>query len=120
MSDHIQKGKKGEAMAAQILNQKGYHILDTNWRFGKEELDIICRDRNQLVVVEVKTRRSPKLQSPSDAVSVQKQRNIIKATNAYLVNKSISMEVRFDIFFISLEPSIQYEHIKDAFYPMVW
>ena len=58
MKDHIELGKTGEDIAVAHLEGKGYRILDRNWRWGKEEIDIIAIDGNFLVIVEVKTRNS--------------------------------------------------------------
>ena len=62
MKDHIELGKAGEAIAVAHLESKGYRILERNWRLGHEEIDIIARDGNFIVVVEVKTQCSVVLQ----------------------------------------------------------
>ena len=56
MAKHNELGKKGEEIAAQYLSEKGYEILERNWRNRHKEIDIIAKDGNELVIVEVKTR----------------------------------------------------------------
>ena len=58
MADHNDFGKKGEQIAVDYLRGKGFRILETNWRRGRNEIDIIARDGKVLVVVEVKSRHS--------------------------------------------------------------
>ena len=53
MAKHFELGKKGEDIAARYLAGKGYHIIDRNWRFGKDEIDIIAEYNNFLVIVVV-------------------------------------------------------------------
>lgn len=113
-------GKQGEELAAQYLTEKGYKILETNWRFGRNELDLIAEDGNILVVAEVKTRQSDTFTQPETAVTREKQRSIIKSANAYVRGKRRDIEVRFDIVSIILQgDKITVNHIPDAFYPMV-
>jgi len=120
MAQHNETGKQGEQMAAEYLAAKGYEILERNWRFKKNEVDIIARDGNILVFVEVKTRHENYLVEPELTVSKSQQRAIIKTANQYIVSRDIDMEARFDI--ISIVLSSQGEnilHIDDAFYPQV-
>ena len=67
MSKHNELGVKGEVIALEFLEKKGYDILEINWRFAKTEVDIIARDLNTLVIVEVKTRTSEAFGLPEDA-----------------------------------------------------
>ena len=118
MAKHYDLGKKGEETAANYLSEQGYQILERNWRFGKDEIDIIAEHDNFLVIVEVKTRSSSFYGNPEEAVDEQKQRLLIRAANEYVIQKEIDLEVRFDIFSIIIESDKQtINHIKDAFYP---
>lgn len=117
MAIHNDLGKKGEELALNYLQQKGYSILETNYRHKKEEVDIIAKDKDSLVVVEVKPRSTNIHGSPKDAVGPKKQTLLIQAANAYLEENGLDMEIRFDIISITLSPEYQIEHIKDAFYP---
>ena len=68
MAAHNETGKRGEEIAAQYLLKKGYKILDKNWRYFRNEIDIVALDGIFLVVAEVKTRSSDKMMPPEMAV----------------------------------------------------
>ena len=111
-------GKLGEDLAVDYLTQQGYQILERNWRSGHKEIDIIALDDTNLVVVEVKTRKSDDYGEPDIAVGRDKQRMLIWAADAYVRYKNLNVDVRFDIIsivFTSGEPEI--EHIENAFIP---
>ncbi len=118
MADHNLLGKKGEEIARQYLVQQGYKVRHANWRFKKNEIDIITEKNNLLVVIEVKTRSNDYFESPKEAVTRTKQKYIITATEAYIQEFAIDMEVRFDIVSVLISGNQQkIEHIKDAFQP---
>jgi putative endonuclease len=117
MAAHNELGKLGEEMAANFLKENGYAILDTNWRFQKAEIDIVCRINNTLVVVEVKTRSSIEIGLPIDAVTSKKIRLLTRAIDEYVCAKNLDVEVRFDVISIHKEDnSFVIEHLTDAFY----
>ena len=118
MAAHNDFGKQGEELAAQYLINKGYEILERNWRNIHKEIDIIAKDGKDLVIVEVKTRQTDEYGEPDIAVTRQKQRRLISAANAYLFQNKLDINTRFDIISIIFkdgEPVI--EHIEDAFLP---
>lgn len=118
MADHNELGKAGEDLAVKYLTQKGYQILRRNFRFKKEEIDIICKQNDMLVIVEVKTRHSDYLAGPEVTVTKRKQRAIIKVANHYILEENLDIETRFDIISIILnEKTKEIEHLEDAFYP---
>lgn len=119
MAQHNKLGKEGEEIACAHLREKGYKIIERNWRFGKLELDIIARIKAWLVVVEVKTRASDYHGDPEDFVTRAKQKHIIKATNEYIMQKDLDLETRFDIVSVIInEKETKIEHIEEAFYPI--
>jgi putative endonuclease len=117
MSDTIELGKAGEEIAAEYLSQKGYLILERNWKFGRNEIDIIARDGNFVVIAEVKTRSSNYFAEPETAVTRDKQRILVRAANAFMNYRRQRGEVRFDVIAVLILPeSQQVNHIADAFY----
>ena len=89
-----------------------------NWYYKQKEIDIIARDGDTLVIVEVKLRFNDEYGHPRDFVSVQKQRYLIEAAGAYLDTIPDDPEVRFDIIaIIGTEKNHILEHIDDAFNP---
>jgi putative endonuclease len=116
---HIELGKKGESVAKEYLLKKGFVFLAMNWRFDRYEVDLIMRDKNQIVFVEVKTRSSESYGSPADAVRFDKRRNLIRAAHLYIVSENCSLEPRFDIVAViekkNASPNIV--HFEEAFIP---
>ena len=118
MSEHNELGKQGEEIATAYLLKQGYLILDINWRAGRNEIDIIARDKDFLVIIEVKSRRSHTFMEPEEAVTREKQQALIRAANAYIFRKNINLETRFDIIsIIHNQNDTRVNHLKDAFYP---
>ena len=118
MAAHNDFGNLGEELAVDYLTGKGYKILERNWRNIHKEIDIIAKDGDFLVIVEVKTRQTDAYGAPDTAVTKRKQRMLIAAANAYITRNKLDVETRFDIISIILkgsEPVI--EHIEDAFLP---
>lgn len=112
-------GQEGENLATSYLQQKGYKILEQNWRFSRAEIDIIAMDGPIMVFVEVKTRSYDYYGRPEDSVDRKKEKLIADAGAAYMRKSHHEWEIRFDIISIILpktgEPSI--DHFMDAFFP---
>lgn len=118
MAIHNLLGKAGEEAAASYLERQGYVIRDRNWRKNHLELDIVALKDQELVVVEVKTRRNTDYIQPQDAVNWQKIRRIVIAADAYIKHYGLDLPVRFDIVTVVGDASsFQIEHIREAFYP---
>ena len=116
MAEHNDIGQKGEKLASDFLKNKGYKILDMNWRWEKLEADIIALDNEILVLVEVKTRQTDVFGEPETFVKKQKQKHLIKAANEYIIQKELKHEVRFDIISILMNKKLtQVNHIENAF-----
>ena len=119
MAEHITLGKRGEEVAAKYLESKGYVILARNWRNCHKEIDIVAKDGETLVIVEVKTRHGNTFGEPYDSVTQFKERLLISAANSYIHKFNMDCETRFDIVSVILpqkgEPAI--EHIENAFEP---
>ena len=117
MAKHNDFGRHSEIMAQNYLMSIGYKILETNWRSGHKEIDIIAKDENIIVFVEVKSRTNDIFAKPEDAVNFKKIKNIVRAANTYLISHNIENDSRFDIITLLLMTSGEYkiEHIKDAF-----
>ena len=98
-------GARGEKAAAKHLRRHGYKILTRNFRSGKAEVDLIARDKDWLVFVEVKTRQTEEFGAPSEAVQLEKQRNLSKAALDYLRQLgNPRIHFRFDIVEVVQRP----------------
>jgi putative endonuclease len=116
MAIHNKLGQKGEEIAASYLLNKGYKILARNWRFKRNEIDIIAIKNEILIVFEVKTRTSEFVENLSEIVTRKKQKSIIVAADAFVDRNDIKNEVRFDIIFIVFRSEDYHlQHIKEAY-----
>jgi len=117
MAKHNELGKLGEEMAVEFLQKEGYKIVETNWTFQKAEIDIIAKKENILAIIEVKTRSSLDFGLPQDFVKTKKIQLLVKAVDAYVTERDLDVEIRFDIIAIHKEgKSFVMEHLIDAFY----
>jgi putative endonuclease len=109
-------GDRGERAAARFLRRKGFRIITRGYRTPQGEIDLIARDGDRLVIVEVKTRRRG---DPAEAVTPAKQRRLTLAANHFLKrHRLLDLPCRYDIVAIiwpedDRRPRI--EHIEDAF-----
>lgn len=116
MKTTVESGKEGELIAIAYLVSQGFAILETNWRAGRAEIDIIAQSGQMLVFLEVKLRSSNQFGAPEMAVNAQKQENLIAAAEAYLELVEDDLEVRFDIIsIVNHEKNPEIRHIEDAF-----
>jgi putative endonuclease len=116
---HHAVGRAGEEAAVQYLCQQGYHVLERNYRCRFGEIDLIARDGSTLAFIEVKTRRSQTFGPAAAAVTREKQRHLVKASQVYLTQKRKADEFcRFDVVTIELDAQTpRIELIKNAFQP---
>ena len=96
--DRKELGRRGEDAAAAYLERIGMRVEDMNWRIAAGEIDIVAWDGPDLVLVEVKTRRSLKMGTPEEAVSPSKQRRLARLARAWLASHECRpRQVRFDV-----------------------
>lgn len=116
MAKHNDLGKEGEKQAVNYLEKKGYLVLEKNYRYLKNEVDIIAQYNNEIIAVEVKTRSTRDFGDPQDFVKPSQIKSIVIAVNAYLQKRDIDLEVRFDIIAVTVTNYVyEIEHIEDAF-----
>lgn len=118
MAEHIRTGTEGEELACRWLQAQGFSIMHRNWRAGRGEIDIVAREGDFLVVVEVKTRSSARWGSPELAVGPAKRRHLMQAATELLHTFPGDLELRFDVLSITHTPrGPEFLHIPNAFYP---
>jgi putative endonuclease len=117
MASHNQTGLSGEAMAAKHLGEKGFNILEQNWRHSHWEVDIIASKDGILHFIEVKTRRTKKFGHPEEAVSEKKIQNLINASEEYLYQFPEWKRIQFDILSITMpkDEPVEYFLIEDVY-----
>lgn len=119
MAAHNELGRRGEELATKMLKDKGYRILERNWRFNDLEVDIIARkDTKEIVIVEVKTRSDDSWMSPEEAVDKKRRIRLSTAAKAYINYRHIDVSIRFDIVAIVWNDTrCDISHIENAFRP---
>lgn len=119
-------GSRGEEVAARYLENRGWRVLDRNYRYERAEIDLVCfapagdddAPGGEIVVVEVKARTGLGFGRPEEAVTPEKQRHVARATAAYLHERQLeNAPVRFDVVSVLLKPGREpeVEHFRDAF-----
>lgn len=110
-------GRKGEESAALVLHTNCMNILHQNWRKGRFEIDIICQDKENLVFVEVKTRKQGSLTSPEESIVLKKRQHMISAAQSYLTIHNLwNNSCRFDAICIVVKKNtFILEHYRNIF-----
>lgn len=107
-------GNKGEKIATEFLINNGYKILEKNFSCSQGEIDIIAKDKKEIVFVEVKTRTNTKFGLPAEAVNKVKQKHIYNSAKYYVhINNLYNEFIRFDIIEIYfMKNNYKINHIK--------
>ena len=118
MSTTSALGVHGERIAVSYLTDRGYRVLDRNWRCREGELDIVARDSSALVFCEVKTRRGLGYGHPVEAVTVTKQRRLRTLAQRWLAaHDEHAPDLRFDVVGVLVRPARPplVRHLRAAF-----
>jgi putative endonuclease len=111
-------GRLGEELAVRFMRERGYEILERNWRYSRNEIDIIAVKDNKIHFIEVKTRKTTRYGLPEEAVSEIKIGFLLKAGEAFLFEHPEYKKVQIDVLAICMLPSeeIEYFLIEDVYY----
>ncbi len=109
-------GKKGEDLAEEYLKENNYEILERNFLCKQGEIDIIAKDKNYLVFVEIKARTSKEYGLPAESVTEKKIKHILYAANYYLyINNVKNVNIRIDVIEIFSKDGKYYlNHLKQV------
>jgi len=110
-------GNEGEDLAEKFLREKGYDVITRNYRTPIGEIDIVAKDGDTIVFIEVKTRANETFGYPFEAVNQNKRRKLKNLALLYLKRQRQEFPVRFDVISISCarDRKTSIEHIIDAF-----
>jgi putative endonuclease len=112
-SSHLERGRRGEDLAAAWYARRGFDLVARNWRCASGEVDLIVRRDGLLVVCEVKARRTDAFGPPAAAVGRVKQQRLRRLAAEWLATSGIrGVEIRFDVVAVT---GIEVEVIEDAF-----
>lgn len=116
MAAHNELGRWGEDLAAAFLEEKGYELIERDWKSGHHDLDIVAKDGSTLVIVEVKTRRNRLYGNPEEAIDYRKRRSLLSAINHYTKSHCLFCSLRFDIISIvgNMGEKPEIDHIIDV------
>lgn len=111
-------GKYGENIACKYLEKNGYNILCRNFNTNNSEIDIIAKDKDEIVFIEVKSRTSKQYGAPIESVNEFKKKHIISAAKYYIYKNSLeNKNIRFDIIEVYInEKENLINHIKNVFF----
>ena len=118
MYNNIHSGQYGQRYAVNFLRKKGMTLKESNFRVSRGEIDLIMRDGDYIVFVEVKYRRSLKYGLPREAVDFRKQKQIKKTAMYYVYRKQLhNQDFRFDVVeLLESEKGLFINHIENAFW----
>jgi putative endonuclease len=118
MDNTAARGSRFELLAGRYLRDKGYRLVEQNFRFGHKEIDIIAFDGETVVFVEVKGRTSREFGLPGESVSRRKIGHIVRTAEAFLSRRKLwNRPCRFDVVCVTLGENreAEFEHIQNAF-----
>lgn len=110
-------GAWGEKIAADRLQASGYELVDRNWRCRQGEIDLVVRKGQELVFVEVKTRRGRQAGMPEEGLTPRKSQKLVDLAKLYLAEHDLSADWRIDLVAVELDSSgklLRCEHIPNA------
>lgn len=115
--ERLELGRLGEDLALQKIRKLGYRCLVRNYRCSLGEVDLIARDGDTLVFIEIKTRRGRPLEFAKEAISRKKRRQLSKVALSYIRDHDCAdVKSRFDVVAISLQGNRrEIEVVKNAF-----
>jgi putative endonuclease len=115
--DRQDLGRRGEQLAARQLEAKGYQIVAQNWRCETGELDLVAREGECLVVIEVRTRRGRSMGSPEESITAAKQARLIALGEAYVQESNWAGGWRIDVVAIEMDRRgrvLRVDHYENA------
>ncbi len=112
-------GKQAEDIVCEYLISKGYTVRERNWRpkTSKSEIDLIAQKNDTLIFVEVKARSDREI-DPTEAMTPEKVKNIVRGANSYLQSQEFDFYYRFDVASVSGNiDDYRLDYLEDAFLP---
>ena len=112
----LQRGCRGEFLAARFLEQRGLRIIARNYRCRRGEVDLVAREKDTLVFVEVRWRSGNRFGGAAESIDARKQRRLVAAARHYLAVFRVTLACRFDAILIGEEAGETLEWLRDIFW----
>jgi putative endonuclease len=121
MMNTFEKGRIAEELACRFLSKSGFHIVERNYRFRNSEVDIVAYDGNEIVFVEVRSKKATHFGRPEETVDLIKQKSVKKASESWIYQNRIEdVGVRFDVVAVvtdyNTESTSEITHYRNAFW----
>ena len=115
MAAHNELGKWGEEQAINFLREKGYTIIEHDWKSKHRDIDIIANYNGTIIFVEVKTRRDRLFADPILSINYSKRMNLLRTINHYIHYRHLGTNIRFDIITVvgTIGTIPEIEHYED-------
>ena len=110
-------GQWGEQVAADRLQNKGLRILEQNWRCRRGEIDLVALDGEEIVFVEVKTRKGKGMGSPEEGLTPKKAKKLLELAQEYLAEQDLDPDWRIDLVALELDNRgklVRFDHVENA------
>lgn len=108
-------GRFGEEVAGSFLSEKGYRVVERNWRYQRGELDLICTSGRKIIFVEVKTRSGDGQVDALESLGYQQKLKLLRTANHYLCKSGLwKKECRFDFVCVTIGHEVKIDHVKNA------
>jgi len=117
MNQSKRLGMLGEAKVNNFIKKLGWEVLEKNYKIGRAEIDIIALDSGTYVFCEVKTRQNDFFDAPENNFRPRQEKRIADAASAYMIDREINANFRFDLFAVIAGKNFAITHYKDAFFP---
>lgn len=117
MNERQKLGRWGESVAATYLEAQGYRIAGRNWRCRHGEVDLVAWAGQELVFVEVKTRRGQDMGAPEEGLTAVKQKKLLAIAEEYVIQHDLDVDWRVDLVAVELDKTgklLRCDHIPNA------
>ena len=103
MAQHNAIGKQGEELARKYLANRGYRILEQNYKTRRGEIDLVARYKNTLIIIEVRTKHHEQFGTPEETIDYKKRLRLLKNANAYVAKVKHSGPYRIDVICVIID-----------------
>lgn len=112
MAQHNAIGKQGEELARKYLESKGYRIVEKNYKTRRGEIDLVARYKNELVIIEVRTKHHEQFGTPEETIDYKKRLRLLRNANAYIAKVKHVGPYRIDAVCVIIDQNNELKRIN--------